>query len=226
MTFPGAAASSEAVSRRSTVWWANPFICAAHAAARPEPRRPPPPPSGPRPGRVLLRRLLRARRLLDLGPSLRRPDLDPLHRARPGDFLDQADVIAQTGRDEDPAQLVDRAFLGGRDEGAREQADVAIEHRFRGDLLRQLLPGRGSESDETGIDQVRRDDELVRALGSEQLAKAPGEAGTPLGVDGVLEDAGKHRARSLSSQWHSTSCHFDPLAQTRPGPAACQATSA
>src|SRR5439155_457491 len=55
MTLPGAAASSEAVSRRSTVWWANPFICAGHAAARPEPRRPPPPPSGPRRDRVLRR---------------------------------------------------------------------------------------------------------------------------------------------------------------------------
>src|SRR3954469_21231558 len=53
------------------------------------------------PPRQFLPPLLRPRRLLDLRPSLRRPDLDPLHRPRPGDFLDQTDVLAQSGRDED-----------------------------------------------------------------------------------------------------------------------------
>src|SRR5262249_39043602 len=73
-------------------------------------------------GQVLLR-LLRPRRFLDLRPSLRRPDLDPLHRPRPGDFLDEPHVLAETGRDEDPAELVHRALLRGRDERAREEPD-------------------------------------------------------------------------------------------------------
>src|SRR5215470_16408970 len=65
------------------------------------------------PLRQVLLRVLRPRCLLDLRPSRRRPDLDPLHRACPGDFLDQPDVLAETGRDEDPAQLVHRALLRG-----------------------------------------------------------------------------------------------------------------
>src|SRR5882672_4794622 len=161
------------------------------------------------PAGQVLRRFLRARRLLDLRPSLWRPDLDPLHRPRPGDFLDQPDVFAETGRDEDPAQLVDGALLRGRDEGAREEADVPIEDGPGGDLLREPLPGGGSERDQAGIDQVRRDEELVRALGGEQLAKSGREAGAPLGVDRVLEDARKHR-RSPVWCWPSTSFHFDP----------------
>src|SRR5882724_7310249 len=161
------------------------------------------------PAGQVLRRFLRARRLLDLRPSLWRPDLDPLHRPRPGDFLDQPDVFAETGRDEDPAQLVDGALLRGRDEGAREEADVPIEDGSGGDLLREPLPGGGSERDQAGIDQVRRDEELVRALRGEQLAKSGREAGAPLGVDRVLEDARKHR-RSPVWCWPSTSFHFDP----------------
>src|SRR5437764_5570144 len=50
------------------------------------------------PPRQVVRRLLRARGLLHFRPSLRGPDLDPLHGARPGDFLDQPDVLAQAGR--------------------------------------------------------------------------------------------------------------------------------
>src|SRR4051812_8458367 len=161
------------------------------------------------PGQVL-GRLLRPRRLLHVGPSLRRPDLDPLHRPRPGDFLDQAHVLAQTGRNEDPAELVHRALLRGSDERAREQPDVPVEDRPRRDLLRQPLPGRWSEGDQAGIEEVRRDEELVRLLGREQLAKARGEAGAALGVDRMLEDAREHRPRSPRWLWRSTSCHFDP----------------
>src|SRR6267142_985973 len=162
------------------------------------------------PLRQVLRRVLRPRRLLDLRPSLGRPDLDPLHRPRPGDFLDQTDLLAETGRDEDPAELVHEALLRGSDERAGEQPDVPIEDRAGRDLLREPLPGRRSERDQAGIDQVRRDEELVCALRGEQLAKARGEAGAPLGIDRMLEDAGEHRPRSPRWLWRSTSCHFDP----------------
>src|SRR5262249_36620820 len=140
------------------------------------------------PLRQVLLRVLRPRRLLDLCPPLRRPDLDPLHRPRPGDFLDEPHVLAETGRDEDPAQLVHRALLRGSDERAGERPDAPTEDRAGRDLLGEPLPRRRRERDQAGIDQVRRDEELVRALRGEKLAKARGEAGAPLGVDRMLED--------------------------------------
>src|SRR5258708_19469501 len=82
----------------------------------------------------------RARRLRPLGPLGRRPDLDALHGAGPGDFLAQPGHFAQTGRNEDAAQLVAGALLRRRDERARQLADVPVEHRSLRDLLLHLLP--------------------------------------------------------------------------------------
>src|SRR5260370_13193852 len=78
----------------------------------------------------------RPRRLGHLGPLGRRPDLDALHGAGPGDFFAQPGDFAQTGRNEDAAQLVDGALLRRRDERARQVADVPVEHR----ALRDILP--------------------------------------------------------------------------------------
>src|SRR4051794_39186096 len=51
--------------------------------------------------RQVLLRLRGAGGLLHFGPLRRRPDLDALDGARPGDFLAQSGVLAQSGRDED-----------------------------------------------------------------------------------------------------------------------------
>src|SRR5438105_11767078 len=140
--------------------------------------------------------VLRAGLLLLLGPRLRRPDLDALALPRPGDFLDQARVLAQTGRDEDAPQPIHRALLRRRNERAREQPGAIVEHGERGDLGDDAPPRRRREGEEAVVDQVGGDAEPIGALGGELLAELGGEAGAPLGVDRVLEDAGKH-PRSL-----------------------------
>src|SRR5207248_7635873 len=68
----------------------------------------------------------RAGRLLRLGPAQRRPDLDAVDGAGPGRFLDETRVLAQTGRNEDPAQPVNRALLRGSDEGANQLANHGV----------------------------------------------------------------------------------------------------
>src|SRR6267143_1269420 len=69
----------------------------------------------------------RTRGFLGLEPPLGGPDLDALHRARPGHFVGQAGVVAQRRWDEDAAHLVDRALLRGRDEAAHQEPHRRIE---------------------------------------------------------------------------------------------------
>ena len=130
-----------------------------------------------------------ARGLLRLEPARRRPDLDALHRPRPGDFVGETGVFAERRRDEDSSDLVDRTFLRGRDEAAHQKPHRGIELRERGDLLGERRPLRRRVRLQAGVEEIGGHEKLVRALRREHLAKARREAGPPLRVDLVLVDA-------------------------------------
>ena len=123
-------------------------------------------------------------------------------------------MLAQTGRDEDPAQPIDGALLRGSDEDPDQLPDLGIELRERTDPLRERRPLAGRVCLQAGIEDVGRDEELVRALRRKDFAEARGQARAPLGVDRVLIDTGERQLPLSIRQTgiRSTSCHFYPLA--------------
>jgi hypothetical protein len=127
-------------------------------------------------------------------PALLRPELGRAPHTGPEHVFLELGVVAQRGRDQDPALLVELALDGGRQIETPESHDVLVELRHLRDLRLELLPRLHRVEVQAAIEERARQDEPEIVPGSEHVAIPRRQAGAPLRVNRVLELSAEHRA--------------------------------
>jgi len=111
------------------------------------------------------------------------PDFKAVEGAGQEDFLTQPCVISQNGRDQDSPLVVEGAFLGTGNEVSLEVLLLGINQRETRCLLFDLAPELRGKCDQTWA--PLGDDEGIRIVLLQDLAKFRGNAESPFGIEAM-----------------------------------------